>query len=815
MPGIYHAPGPIKKPVPAVTPYDTLVPEDQAAPQATPFDTLTASDTPPPRDPAQGTDNPVVNLARGFNKEFANLVGLPIGAVDEALGWVGMDSFDNGTKAQESVRKLFDRLGLNTQAEGLMADIGGSTFQSAVIISGLAAASGPLVAREGPRVMDQIIRGIGEVGKNIIATKPVVTLGLEAVANPAAVIGEKIGGPLGAVGSAAVAPFAAAKIVRGGKSMVEGTQRFWETRGKELPMPVQPGEPKRSLTNPAPIFDPDAPLPPVKAFAAEQVEGDLKIAKQSIRTAINNVPRTMTATDQSTAFRVQLVKAKKVADRLAGKLWDKVPGVEVATAPVLRDIQQFAIVLRKEMTADGTDTGFPKGFVEKLENFVRGTKPIVNDKGQIVRNGRPFTVRQMIKMRSDILKTIRDSEKIGATALSETMERNLNRIQSVLMDSIQKIIPDDIAFKQARTFSTEKADLFSKGPVGAILRNKGKAVLPGQTVKKLLAEWGTAGADAVQKVADAPFLQRRGRGVALSMDFENTVRAQFREAAGEGPEAAAAAQKFIDKNLPRLRTMSDISYDLTRASAEIENGLHDIEVIEKSYLAQFIKHDPKDAIAQIYHSADPLKDIDTLIKSFDGNELPLRGLRTAMEAELLRRTKGDPLRLQEILKPGAPIRRTFERLLPKDDMARVLRIVELSARTMETTIGAAGRKPVGFGVKRKLLGTGTIILRVIGAWSGHEINRVGPGGNIQVPQIFSNLGRALAEKWWSVIDPELLLRRAIQSAEWERLLYRKVPSTPTELTQLRQDMRRLIGQMEAAKQIYFDVQSGPVDGEPD
>lgn len=777
----------------------------------------------------------------GFSHEVASWLGVPVGAVDKALGTMGLDAFQNGKNAEPAIENLMKHLGIDARAmkdPTLLNRVGSETVDAAVWTAAAVGGAGLLAAKTG-------VSAVPLLGKFIsfLTKSPAKTIGLGAAAAPGATvggevakntlpdstaipatgagfgIGRAIGGPFGGLvgagiglglgGAADIAGYHVPAEVTGQFAGGAASTGVANRVGRMVTQPFGFLGRLRSPVEAEALRPMAADIEVPKQYAVDQIAGDLQQVDTEVSNAIQSVPRKGPPEVWATKVRAKIEKIRKVAGRVEDRMWARVPKKVSATAsmPILTD---FVKVLRKELV-QGSPRAFPDRFVEEIEGIMEGTKPTLAPNGRVMKQGQPVTIGRLLALRSDLETSIRAGRVAAASGdarITPGLVGNWERLSAKVLETIEAAAPGNVALQQARDYTKSIHDMFSRGPLGNLLKRTkqgGDMVSDADTVDALLRSRGGPEAVSEASRAFAPggkltSTAMRPVNTTLSKDFEDTVRTMYRETipVGTTPEQAnALTQKFIDSHLPTLRTFSGVADDMNDASQRIAAALSRKADIETSALQKYAQKDASIAIKGIFTNPNPTATARELMGTFRNDPAALSGLKGGMLDELLTSTRSMGTRLQASLAPHSKLRGAFEAVFSPQEMARLDRIVKLGVELE----GGEGLK-----ASRILRSGGVVAARILFAQLGRGISRFTGGGTIQTPAITANIGKTLAEKAFGFFRANEIIKAAVTDPTWEKFLYSRVPGTLREAKMFNLHLRRLLTASETARQQLFERQ---------
>jgi len=700
-----------------------------------------------------GTENAMAAVNEGIAKALA----LPGATVDALLQQIGVNLFDGGDPESSGLnqfKSMFNAAGINTDPDRtrISAKMGDAGLNTALTTAAIFAAAPSLAARAGVSLKDFVARDFAQ----FVQKNPGMFIAGEAAAVPGQVLGNEIGGGEGTIGGTL------GGIVGGAAT---GAMGAVATRGlKNVTEPIGAAFARRKVTSP---IHPGGQPGDFTTFAQGQIDGDLAIVDKQIENVINRIPA---GNPEASSVKVydNAKRAERVARFREDKFWSRVPKKEIVGTDNLRD-QAYGI--RNETMTETSPEALPDDIVKRI---LDETKPETDDAP-----AEGMTIGRLNALRSDILRKIRTEE--SAVAPNRPLIRNLTRLSESVMDTMLSGLPDNVPLRQAREFSKQLNDRFTRGPIADILRTRSTGapfIRPEDSAKKLMTAPGGPQAVANVGTLDGQTTQQ------LQGAFEDSVKTHFQDVIGlAGPDKAAdAANRWIMKNRGLMQTLTKTGAEVQAVADDLFKATAARDAIQKSALAKYAQMEPEAVVGRLTLSKTPRADTKALLNHIGEDGDAHDGLVSAILTDLMKAASNSgtgqlsPQKLGVLMSSSrwSPI---LSEALTADQMNRLRKNVALA-------------KDIEQGAGKSLVGAASIGARLVGGSIGRLLARGGVGGNIQTPSIIAGVTRGYAEKLFQVTDPSELLRRAIIDPGWERILAVRAPSTTKELKGLAAQMRR-------------------------
>jgi hypothetical protein len=870
------APAPAPQPtasVPAPTVAGQVAPsapDPNAQPAADPYAAALAAAQPDAGAPAQGdpyaaalqaaqpdqvdpnSQGIVGDTITGFNNKFyglvANVIGVPIGAVDQAMGYAHLSFMQNPYSARDAIMAGFVKLGLShPDANTLANKVGGAVGQGAIeaYLATLAAPSmaAVKVAEVAPglwngavRTAQMITKGLGEM----IQAAPVDTITTNATSAGGATYGGEKGGTPGALLGGLIGGGVPNVLEGLGRGMVGTTKRLIDT--------FKPA-------SGAPIFNPTGRGAGfAQSFSNDQVNGDVAKAGQALYDAVKgdtSLPRTAGGSQASTlAIGDRVNAAYDYSKSIENELWSRVDKTATATPTALNSARSDLAKIRAEAAQQNPKDMPPE--VAALNQLIANTQPTVNELGQVVRQGKPLTVERVLALRASILKVQRTANAATANGqlplgTTDTYLTNLTKVAGAALKLVENTIPESsVELQQARAFSKVQANLFEKGPVGTLIRGQGK-LNPGVPLEDVGARPINVGQPNLGVVPpkinafDALTTTDQGQSQALQIQqmlrthfgdgsplgpvdaslpgsrpptsatdvvgaIQDTARNLFREAADQGgsspDEASAAGEKWINANIGRLQAFAKPAQELSDTLAHITTLQQQRDAISNNVFSRFAKGNPDDAITAVFNSGDPVLAAKGIASNLAENTGALEGFRNGMISHFIAKFGDNPRQAYEAWRNSDQWSPVFKAIMQPDEYARMTRVITAAA-------GVAAKGNGGL-IVNSLSGGIVLIGRVAGA--RFLRNALSGTGTIQIPTLGASMGarvaKRFAERIFHYTPPADLLKWGMQDPKWEGVLLSRAPTSVAEYNTLTRRLQLAIKVQQGARNSDYTQGSG-------
>jgi len=478
--------------------------------------------------------------------------------------------------------------------------------------------------------------------------------------------------------------------------------------------------------------------------------------------------------EASTILGNELRRAKEAARSQERMYWSKIPQEVKIETP-----ETSALVL-----------GQPK----QLGEYFKGDIPteVTRFRKKYAKKDKMIKVKDINSLYSKLRSVQRDAMS-GANPNSN-QARLAGEVADAILRDLDAIQPADefgLAVFNARSFSKQLHDKFSKGTVGSLLQKKagGEYKTPIElTLDRSIGQAGIKGGLA-QRDIDAALTDLEGPVEARNVTA-NYIRNKFNESAfTDGKFSLARAQSFLKRSepllgrLPTLRKEIDDAIAAQKRITSVEKRVAPIsKAVEQSTTAKFASANPERALDAVSEAADPQKAMAALVQSAkkDQTGAALSGVKAAMSRKIIQssleklqtpRVEGGPdvelrgTRLSLVLDDPAFSKMISEVYSP-EEVSRI-RVIsnELKKLDMSRTRGAVEGGLDPFRPNSTL----SLLARVVGARLGARLGGVGMGGSLQTAQIGSARMQRLAERLTNDRAQQIMMR-ALEDKELFRTL---------------------------------------------
>lgn len=482
-------------------------------------------------------------------------------------------------------------------------------------------------------------------------------------------------------------------------------------------------------------------------------------AKADAQVRIDRLGRNVDPEVAAKIAREEFDKAYQLAREDERGIWSKIGDGRFTTDAVVQRAKEI-IAATPRLSGEKGQPDLPIAILE-----IAGKDAVFNEKGEIVREAVPSTLRaiesitEISALSSRINRDIREAYSQGKT--------NLARLLGQLRDSIyDDIIPvgtvDQAALSNARKFSRVLNDKFTRGAMGTLLSTKSTGALavdPELTLTRLVTP-GPVGKIAVQKLLEsAASMKVDGKPVRDSTEAVSRMNEMIQQhllnqfalktTNSEGIFSPGSAVTFVRSNpsldlFPKLKAqMLDASegqrlYD--SVSVVAKNRANNIN--KQAIASRVTNSEIPIAISEIFRSKNPIKDIDSLLRSAAKDESgdTLGGIKSALYDHIISkitRVGSDPNRnIINVEQANAFINNKTNRAVVRKVYGEVaLRLLDAvqkgmlyqaRGRDLRTPAGAKAR---GAGLAQEFAGNlGTLLgARLLGGITGHTLLAAGIG----------------------------------------------------------------------------------------
>lgn len=510
-----------------------------------------------------------------------------------------------------------------------------------------------------------------------------------------------------------------------------------------------------------------------QADFADTLDNYIAAAKAS---AEKKIPKSeKDSIEASEVVAAELRRAEKLAKANQKMLWDKIPkDVEIDVSGVRSTIQSFADSATRIGKSD---------LPTEASDFLQATQATDTDRVDEV---------------NALYSTMRD---IATSAMSgERVNRNKARIANSIADavlaSLDNIRPDTDVNRmivEARTFSRQMHDKFSRGTAGRLLKRTGRSedyIPQGLTLQRTIGSGGDAGSIAQREIETATSgMPETGEARNATADYLRNV---FNKKVFSGEKfSPTAAENFLGSNQRLLEQFPNVRAEIQQAIAsqrkvqDATSRKSDLSsAVKQSTAAKFASASPERALDAVISAPNPRKATANLIAVARKDETgaALAGLKKAVSKALLSKaTKVLDVRTQagatsEVR--GARLSETLDddvlggvaqQVLSKGEMSR-LRVIakELEKLDQARVMSSTGETMAMF----KPNAITSIAARILAARYGATFGG-GMGGSLQSAQLASGRAQRILEQLTNSKAQQLLID-AVQDPELMRDLLRNV-----------------------------------------
>ena len=327
----------------------------------------------------------------------------------------------------------------------------------------------------------------------------------------------------------------------------------------------------------------------------------------------------------------ELRRAEKVAKANQKMLWDKIPDeVEMDVSGIRSTIQSLA---------EGATRIGRKNIPAEATSFLKATAAQGTDR-----------VKEVNSLYTAMRDTARNA--VSGDKVNRDQARIANQIADSILASLDDIRPDtDVnrAIVEARTFSRQMHDKFSKGTAGKLLKRtvRGEEATPRElTLQSTIGAGGDKGflaqQDILAAVRSAPDTGEATNATA------NYLRNIFNEKVFTGDQfSRSAAENFLTTNkrlldeFPNVRSEIEQSISSQQRVKDVTDRGADLsKSIKESTSAKFAASNPERAIDAVISAPNPTKAMANLIASAkkDKTGAALEGVKRAISKALISRS---------------------------------------------------------------------------------------------------------------------------------------------------------------------------------
>lgn len=348
--------------------------------------------------------------------------------------------------------------------------------------------------------------------------------------------------------------------------------------------------------------------------------------------AQNKIPKSgMDSIEASEVVANELRRAEGIAKANQKMLWSKIPkDVEVDVSGVRSTIQSL------------------------IDSATRISKDNVPSEATSFLNATQATGTDRIDEINSLYTAMRDNARNAMSG--EKQNRDLARISNSIADAIladlDRIQPDtniNRMIVEARTFSRQMHDKFSRGTAGKLLKRTGRgedAIPQGLTLQRTIGSGGEAGSIAQRDIAAATgSVPETGEATNATANYLRNV---FNEKVFAGEKfSPTAAAKFLGANQRLLNQFPNVRDEIQQAISS-QKKLQDAtsraselsSSIKQSTSARFASANPEKALDAVINAPDPRRAMENLIASAqkDKSGAALEGLKRSVSRTLMNKS---------------------------------------------------------------------------------------------------------------------------------------------------------------------------------
>lgn len=750
-------------------------------------------------------------LTRGLASTYervAQVAGLPGETVNAILNVIGAQpDYQQGT-ATEAVRRAMESMGLDLgrhDPNDFVKKLGAGSVDALIMLAGIRGLAPSMAGRpanspigSAPRAATAPGRIAQDIGEQALQ-RPVTTAAQAVGSTPGMIVGEDLGGRLGE--RIAGRPGRAVGETLGG--MVGGGVTGALTEGVGRTTRVIPS------TEALPSNIAARPNPFISATADEQ--GSINVASAAIRQEVADIdaaierairginPSGQSGPEASARAQMALQRVARHAEEVETNLWQRIPrnsiiDVEPTINEMLAQRTQFSHV-SPEWTWDNASAW--RLMMNAGETAERMGHP----------RGFMMTADDALKFRSLMLQDARRANSQNPDIRNERLRDGLRGLQSQLLNDIEHSLPGDMTVAEARAFSRELNDRFTRGPLGRVLATDsgGETRVAGQQMVPNLLENERGMSQLYRATRPMPtgqglgHLTGRQERNALRRAGDDAIRAQYADIAdnavnarGEFNTGAAVRQagRFNRENERLVRDWTSVHHDMERTTNFIQQELVHQNEITNSYVARALKQDPQRAINTILNSPRPEQEVERYLQLVGNNQRAVEGLRSMFVTGLGRQARQDPTAMLAQVTENGPLRFAAETLLA-GDYPRFIQLLEAVSAVQRGDITR---------VRQAGVAVGSVLSRVMGLHFGHIVAGALAGntgaGTLSLPARMANNFAAKFNNFVSMGEPAQVLQKMLVDPDYEALMLSRVPNSLREARDLarRQQvwMRRIL-----------------------
>jgi len=498
--------------------------------------------------------------------------------------------------------------------------------------------------------------------------------------------------------------------------------------------------------------------------------------------------------DDASASKIlgeELRRARDAARQTERGYWSKIP------QDVLVDVPETSSVVLSQRKVLGE---FLKGDIpEELGRFRK----------KYAKKDKPVKMKDLNSLYSKMRAIQRDA--VSGSNPNRNKARLAGEVADAILSDLDSIQPlDDFgrAVFEARSFSKQFHDKFTRGTVGDLLQKKstGDYKTPIElTLDKSIGRKGTLG-EIAQRNIDQALSGTEGAANAKNATADY-LRNKFNDQAFLNDKfTPARAQKFMRdsaavlEKLPELRTeMMDAIAAQKKVISSEQRAAPLSKAVQQSTTARFAQASPEKAIDAVIQSSDPSKAMASLVQSAkkDQTGAALAGIKSALSQKIINNS------LERLATPrieGGPIKElrgtkladvidddTLGALIPQVlSPSEVNRMKVISAELQKLDMARVRGSVAGGLDPFRPNSTLSILARVVGARVGARLGGGDMGSSLQSAQIFSSRFQRILERLTNDKAQQIMMK-AIEDKE----LFRTLLLNPTEPKNMKRIERSL------------------------
>lgn len=708
--------------------------------------------------------DPIMDLVTGYNDALAGTLGLAATDVDSIMRTIGMSGFlDMPGDGKKAVQDAMSKLGISSRKEtalnDFIADVGVEAFQNSLILAATMGLAPLMAGAQATSVGGSLQKEMGEfmlrhpgVALAGEAGASVGTVGGGRVVSPAleeAGLDPRLAGPVGEIAGAFAGGGLAggiASLARAGRGkMMQGGGLIAEATGS------------KPLVSGTPDFD---------RIGAATNGYKIKV-QRAISQALSSIPAGGDPIRAAERLRGGLRAGYRIARTQESELWSR---VDMRRPVSTRPLKELAQQMTAQAGAEVRPEFLPGDIIQRI-----GALPDTID------------IKRMRDLRSVVMAHARNMARSTQVVPNDTLRRNLDQLQSGMLDSIATQYPNDLPMAQAREFSTWVHNQFTRGNLSDLARAREmESALPDAqaAVEKFIRSPNAGPSVAgVSETLGAPSIGGRG---------EDYIRNRFNEIA-QNDFGAEGAKKFLDRpEVQRfIKAFPELDGQMASVSTRLGRLLDEQKIVEGSSFFRLADEQPQQAVTRLMGSGTKVKDAATIVSRVGRDPEALKALRDATVTEFGRLYSGNPTRMKDAL-AAKDMRAMFQRILSPDQFARLQKITNTAA-AIEAGGEGGGRKTMRALTRQTA--------SILGASMGRSLGT----GTLQAPAKMSQGAQAIIERVFQVVPTDVLLANAVHDPKWEAFLYSRLPENVEDATRVLKQVRGLVSGLSAAQSQILDM----------